>query len=116
MAALAVGMMAGREDNLLPVGVDGFLGGLGVALSVAIRRRRFLTHPYPFVFGAPVVGCVAALPFGLWLRSYHANPSPWFDPLQPLRLRYAFAIWQAAVGTYLYAVCTWGKEKAPQPD
>ena len=37
------------------------------------------------------------------------------DPLQPFRFWYAFAIWQAAVGTYLYAVCAGVKER-PHPE
>ena len=34
--------------------------------------------------------------------------------LQPFRLRYSFAIWQAAVGAYLYIACKGPTEQTSQ--
>lgn len=110
--AVWLGMELGSEDHLTPMCVGGFVGGLGLALCAAICHRRSLS--LFSLLGAGFTGCVAALPFGLWLRSYYLNLHGAADPLQPLRLQYAFAIWQAAVGTYLYAVCTQAKKKAQQ--
>ena len=114
LTAMAVGMLAGHQEHLIPVGMGGFIGGLGVALSASVCHRRLLSPTW--LLAAALTGCAAALPFGFWLRSYYLTLNSPDDPLQPLRLRYAFAIWQGAVGTYLYAVCTRAKEKAPQAD
>jgi hypothetical protein len=113
-AATVVGFQTTPEEYLIPVGVGGFIGGLGVTLSASICSRRLLSPGC--LLGAALIGCVGALPFGFWLRSYYAHSSPWFDPLQPFRLRYSFATWQAAVGTYLYAICASAKKKAPQAE
>jgi hypothetical protein len=92
----------------LPMCVAGFVGGAGLALSFGIGHRR-LVSPRRLLRVA-TVGAVAAIPFGLWLRMYILRVNVPQDPLQPLRLLYSFAIWQAAVGTYLYAVCTEAQE------
>jgi hypothetical protein len=89
----------GPGDEFIPMCIGGFVGGLGLVLANCIGRPRLLSFPY--LIGGGVLGCVAALPFGLWLRSYHFD-----QELQRNALQYSFAIWQAAVGTYLYIICT----------
>jgi hypothetical protein len=57
----------GPGEDFIPVCIGGFVGGLGLVLANAIGRRRLLSLPY--LIGGGALGCVAALPFGLWLRS-----------------------------------------------
>ncbi len=104
--ARLVGMMIGIDESFAAVAVGGCMGGLGVALSVSICERRLLTHPYLFL--AALVGCISALPFGPWATNYQLSLTSLdrqYYELRPFRLRYSFAIWQAAVGAYLYIVC-----------
>ena len=91
--------------------VGGLVGGLGVTLSAGIVYHRLLSSRY--LIRAAMIGGVSALPFGFWLILLSGGESV---PLQSLRLRCAFAIWQAAVGTYLYVVCTRLKKGAPPED
>jgi len=89
------------------MGVAGLVGGLGVAASIGIAHRRLLT---PFLLaGIAVVGFLAALPFEPWLANHDSHLNTWPDPSQPSRLRYAFAIWQAAIGAYVCHQC-WKKD------
>jgi branched-subunit amino acid ABC-type transport system permease component len=111
--ARAVGMVTGVDDRFTAVAVGGCIGGLGAALSVAVFERRPRTGAYLLL--AAVVGGVSALGFGSWVRNYNLtlwNKDWKYLEFQPLRLRYAFAIWQAAVGTYLYLACNWPKRQA----
>ena len=113
--ARVVGMMTAVDDRFTAVAVGGCIGGLGVALSVSIWERRLLSHPYLFL--AAVVGGASALPFGAWVKNYRlaVTSSNWqYYELQPFRLRYSFAIWQAAVGAYLYIACKGPKGQALQ--
>ena len=97
---------AGQDPYLFPICVGGLVGGLGLALSVSICHRRLLTPP--FLVAALILGAVAALPFASWLRAEFS----WHDgPLVRIREGCAFAIWQAVVGTCLYAVCSSGAKK-----
>jgi hypothetical protein len=83
---------------------SGLVGGLGVALadSICLPRLRSLKH----LGGAAVVGSIAAVPFyfllDLPLGKLIGNPL--------LAVACGFAIWQAAVGTYLYMGCFIGQE------
>ena len=97
--------MARAQDVFSPVYVGGIVGGLGLVLCASICYWRLILPKY--LFGGAVIGAVSALPFAPWLRLYtsHLNSPP---PTPPLL---AFAIWQAAVGTYLYAICTEASEK-----
>jgi len=68
--------------------VAGLAGGLGVALATAIGcRKLFRVRPLALL---AATGALAAIPFQIG----------WSDSLMPLN----FAIWQAAVGTLLYAL------------
>jgi ABC-type thiamin/hydroxymethylpyrimidine transport system permease subunit len=89
---------------LPPACVGGTVGGLVVALSAAVAKDQLRSLQNLVVAG--IVGGIAAVPFGFWL---------WGNSQQPLGLWLSFAIWQAAVGTYLYAICT-GPAKEPQPE
>ncbi|MGA2435820.1 MAG: hypothetical protein ABSG25_11095 [Bryobacteraceae bacterium] len=95
---------AGDDRPFLPMLLAGTVGGLGVTLAAAIGYRRLLSAKY--LIAAAIIGGVSAVPFGLWLRSGS-------DPLQAIYFRSAFAIWQAAVGTFLYVVCNEFKKAIP---
>jgi hypothetical protein len=101
--AFAVADFFGMEfgDVMSPACVGGLIGGLGLVLCVSICQRRVFSPKY--LLGGAVVGFVSALSFAPWLKSFYSNINGY--PSQPLLLL-AFAIWQAAVGTYLYAICT----------
>ena len=82
-------------DRAIPHGnmcVAGFVGGLGVAASTALGCRR-LMHIRPLLLLA-VAGAIAAVPFQL----------PVFTQGSDAAMAWPFAIWQAAVGTLLYAM------------
>jgi hypothetical protein len=98
------------RNDYLPMCVGGLIGGFGVCLASGIANRCLL---YPrYLLGACLVGCVAALPFGLWLAAANrVNMNAHDDAFQPLRLACSYAIWQAAVGTYLYGVCARSKRE-----
>jgi hypothetical protein len=99
MSAVAIDMIT-ADAQFLSVGVAGLIGGSGVAASIGIGHRRLLS---PLLLaGAAVVGLLAALSFGPWLVSHDAHLNTWPDPTQPSRLAYAFAIWQASIGVYVY--------------
>ncbi len=79
----------------LAICIGGVIGGLGVALSLSIGH----VFRWRYVIGAALIGCLAALPFGLLVGSEAADPNrPHF-----VHLALCFAIWQSAVGSYLYA-------------
>jgi hypothetical protein len=78
----------------------GFAGGLGVALADSICHPELLAPKR--LAGAVLIGSVAGLPFGAWASSSNGAASwAWMC---------SFAIWQASMGTYLYFVCTRGRE------
>lgn len=80
----------------------GLAGGLGVALADSICRPKLLAPKH--LAAAALIGSAAGLPFGAWaMRSESATYLAYMG---------SFAIWQASVGTYLYAVCTHGRECA----
>jgi len=92
----------------LPTCVGGLVGGAGLALMFGIVRPRLLSR----WLRVAAVGAVAALPFGSWLTMHVRCLNGVEEPQQPIRLLWSFAIWQAAVGTYLYAICAWDAERA----
>ena len=81
----------------------GAVGGLGVWHAIGFVRPRLLpVNP----LGACLVGCIAALPFGLWLTLTHASFSS-----TGFWINFSFATWQACVGTYLYSRCRAAESK-----
>ena len=106
--AMEMGMFWTPQSDYLPMCIAGSIGGLGVCLASGIVNRCLLSPRY--LLGAGLVGCVAALPFVLWLDQKNAaermSMNATGDAWQPLRFLCSFAVWQAGVGTYLYAVCT----------
>jgi hypothetical protein len=107
MTAMAVAFEVRNEHYLFPMCLAGLVGGLGLALCAGIAHRPMLSSKHLIVAG--VVGCAGGAAFGPWLAAHFESlrfgggPR---DPLQPLRLQYACAVWQTVVGTYLYTVCT----------
>jgi len=84
--------------------VGGFVGGLGLVLSVSMCHPKLLSLKYPVV-GA-VIGAVSAQLFEPSISTQFSE-----HPESPFL---AFAIWQAAVGTYLYAICTYPDKSQPE--
>jgi hypothetical protein len=75
---------------MLPAGL---VGGVGVAGLTGIGVPRLRTLSSLAIAGA--IGAVFALPFALYVKP----PEP---PLDKAVVRLSFALWQAAVGTYVY--------------
>jgi hypothetical protein len=96
-----IGLMADalshEGSSLLPAGLAGFVGAAVLALGIAIFTDR-LRPANPIrsaanLILAGVIGTISALPLGEAVT------------LAPRGIvRCGFAIWQAAVGTYLYAI------------
>jgi hypothetical protein len=80
-----------RGDSYLNMFAAGLVGGLGVAVATSIGCRR-LIHVRPLCL-LTVTGTLAAAPF-------HWQAFPQEDAAMIC----AFAIWQSAVGTLLYAL------------
>jgi hypothetical protein len=72
--------------------ISGLVGGVGLVLCAAICYPRLLSPRYLCCGGA--LGAICVLPFERWSVSTST------------------AIWQAFVGTYLYAICTRVNRKA----
>jgi hypothetical protein len=72
--------------------ISGLVGGVGLVLCAAICYPRLLSPRYLCCGGA--LGAICVLPFERWSVSTST------------------AIWQAFVGTYLYAICTRINRKA----
>lgn len=110
-AAFSVGMST--HASLFPGMVGGFIGALGLVLCVAICYPSLFSMKY-LAFGA-LIGFLCGALFGPWARVYMATEfSMSTNPDVPLSQMpvMAFAVWQAAVGTYLYALCLYAKRKA----
>lgn len=100
MAAFVAGF---SELPPAPGCAGGLLGALGLMFCSAVCRKELFSSKY--FIRAAVVGVISGFPFTFWASFYlskvtvdHAAASK--PPLL------AFAIWQAAVGTYLYAIST----------
>ncbi len=72
--------------------VAGLVGGLGVALATGLGCRSLLS--VRCVCAAGIAGTLAALPFGWWVQGSEKNAFAGVT---------CFAIWQAVVGTTLWA-------------
>jgi hypothetical protein len=97
--------MDSRYD-LAPGCVGGLIGGIGLVLCVSTCYGRLISPKY--LFGGAVIGSVGALAFAPWVTLFKSHLNS-YTPNPPLL---AFAIWQAAMGTYLYAICTNADKKA----
>jgi hypothetical protein len=101
LAALYSVMVSGPL-LVLPVCVGDLIGGLGLVLCVSTCDRRLLSSKY--IFRGAKIGAVSALGFVPWLWWFYANLNSTAPPQWLLIC--AFAIWQGAVGKYLYEICT----------
>lgn len=107
IAYFTVGFVTGNTgDPLIGMCVGGAAGGLSVTLCAATGQRRLLSSKY--LISAAGIGAVSALSFVFSARGE--------DTRLLLGRRCAFAIWQAAVGTYLYVVCARLKKDVPPED
>jgi len=109
-SAYFVGMFT--RMSLAPGLIGGFIGALGLVLSVAICYPSLFSVKY-FALGASIGTLCGAL-FEPWVKVYVAtdfrmstNPNVALGQI-PVT---AFAVWQAALGTYLYALCAYAKKK-----
>ena len=82
----------GYDNPFGPACVGGMVGGLGVTLTAAIGKPRLLSPKY--LVTSCALGAVSAVPLALWLRLSR----------EPHALMWSFALWQAAMGTYLSAI------------
>jgi hypothetical protein len=95
------------RNPYLPMCIAGLVGGLGLGLSTIAACRRMQTPAHLIAVSA--IGILSALPFSFWLANLPQGMSG-EPPFQQVRLAYSFAIWQGAVGTYLYSVCSQNKQ------
>jgi hypothetical protein len=109
LGALAVGMKTmaelGPTSADLPCLVGGFIGGVGLTLCAGLCYPSLLALRY-ILLGA-VLGAVGALAFLPRLMSYEACLNCGFVAVPAV----AFGIWQAIIGTYLYAICLYSRKK-----
>jgi tryptophan-rich sensory protein len=96
-----IGARVGIFQRFLPECVGGMVGGFAVTLSAAIGQRRLLAPKY--LIAACSIGAISSIPFG-FLPDDHSKDA--------FVLWIPFAIWQAAMGTYLYAICKHANEDA----
>jgi hypothetical protein len=89
----------GIVDNYLPMAVGGLVGGFGLGLCGAVFQGK---SNWPLVYGAAIAGAISALPFGGWLALARSQSASSVQPAQRVILAISFAIWQGALGVYLY--------------
>lgn len=85
--------------------LGGFIGGVGLVLCSGLCYRRLLSAKHIFV-GA-TLGAIFALSFLPRFLDYESNLNRGFTSTPVL----SFALWEAIMGTYLYAVCVNSREK-----
>jgi hypothetical protein len=81
--------------------VGGLIGGLGVTLSASIVCGRLFSLRY--LTAGTVIGWLSASSIGIWMRADSASMQPGPELMVDYHLYCAFGVWQAAMGTYLYA-------------
>lgn len=102
------------DDGVSPFCVAGAIAGFGLVLCVAMCRRSLFSQRY--TFRGAVVGCVSALAFVPCFKHVRGFVFGSLDVREPALLPLAFAIWQAAVGTYLYKSVRDSKDEAVTGD
>lgn len=103
---MKVGPGALAWGDLCPAWFGGLIGGLGLTLSASIGCERLFSPRYLIAGG--VIGCLSASPIGIWMEIVSSIGRSNITPplLTDHHLYYAFGIWQAAMGVYLYGICT----------
>jgi hypothetical protein len=90
--------LCGKDVNqyvaMLPAGL---IGGVGVAGLTSIDAPRL--RSFSSLAVAAAIGAFFGLPFALY-----AKPSDFIPLSEETVLRLSFALWQAAVGTYVYRI------------
>ena len=92
--------MGGFAHPVLPGCAGGLVGGLAITASAGISQSRLLSLPH--LAAGCVIGGIAAAPLGFWLDLVEQSS---------LGVMLSFGVWQAAMGTYLYAACANAKKK-----
>lgn len=91
--------LCGNDVNqYLAMLLAGLIGGVGVAGLTSIDAPRLRT--LSSLATAGVIGAVFALPFALYAKPLDSVPFS-----EEAVLRVSFALWQAAVGCYVYWIC-----------
>ena len=89
--------LCGKDVNqYLAMLLAGLIGGVGVAGLTGIEARR---HSLSYLATAGAIGAVFALPFALYAKPLDSIPLS-----EEAVLRVSFALWQAAIGTYVYRI------------
>src|SRR5450432_1831132 len=99
--AINMGVIYGVLGDSVPMVAGGLVGGFGLSLCAGIFYGRLRWRE---VCGTSLAGMISALAFVPLLAASHSRLNGAEDSGQPWRARYAFAIWQAVVGTYLYSM------------
>ena len=114
--AVAISLAVEMSPTPDPFFVGGFVGGLSVVYFFAACDERLLSSKY--VLGGAVVGCLSVLLFesALWfwsrIRIAHVDIAHRDKEMFLLLV----AIWQASLGTYLYAICAQADRRAAQSE
>ena len=108
----------GSDGAALAMSFGGFVGALLMTGLFGVFRRQFLT--WRCLAGAALIGALAAIPFGAWLRLTVAESRKGFSQDDPEKwlwlLKTSYAFWQAALGTYLYSISVLVPERARLPE
>jgi hypothetical protein len=92
-----------ENSSYLSLGLGGLVGAVSVAVAVGIVHWRLLT--FRCLVGAAAIGFLAGLAFVPYLNLYMSDKAPWpRNPVEDLLYRLGFAVWQTAVGAYIYAI------------
>ena len=102
LAAVSLGM-SNPDNHIEPGCIGGLIGGVGLVLCAAICYRSLFSLKY-FLIGA-LLGSLAGISFLPWTQAFDPNRGTGHGPM------IAFAIWEAAMGTYLYVLCSQAKRR-----
>ena len=84
--------------GLYPVG--GLIGGIALVLSTSLCCPKLYSEE--FILSGAIIGTVSSFTFFPYFDRYERI----FDQGYGSRPVFAFALWQALMGAYLFAVCT----------
>ena len=94
-------------NSYIGMALAGLVGGFGVAASTGISYRSLLSARSLVL--VTITGGVLALPFGYWEQKNADLPSSHVLGIA------CFVLWQAAVGTFLFNLCTESSESQAVP-
>ncbi len=101
-AATFAGMLLSSSSNLdsvTPCVLGGFIGGIGLVLCASVCFPQLVSVKY-LAIGA-IIGVCSALTLEPSIEIYELHLTSGVFPPTPIR---AFALWEATMGTYLFAI------------